>query len=114
MNIVLTTSLVLCVLLFVIGVYLLYRNSKVYRFRVEIINSSYNVLKEFLASIKDDEEFLSKREEYLKLEKMSEIILDTSYEKMLLSIKPLKLEYWFNEEEINFIRKGLGKSNIKL
>lgn len=70
----------------VVSSYILWRNDKVLDFRLKII-----------------EAFLSANRRGIKnpLEKYS-------YEDMLYSIKPLKLEAWFTEEEIKILK---GESN---
>lgn len=64
--------------------YLLLRNGKVYDFRTKIIES---------ANLANYREVKKLHDKY-------------SYEKMLFSFKPLKLEAWFTEEEIKILKGG--------
>lgn len=70
---------------------ILYRNNKVLDFRLKIINLEYQ---RSLEAIKQGLYF-----------KHKDLYNKYSYNKMLYSIKPLKLKYWFTEEEIKFIEK---------
>jgi hypothetical protein len=103
---------VILVSVLVVAIYLLWRNNKVYAFRIEVIDKCYNVLSDFLDSIKDDEELYERYEEHEQLDmKRDEILLKHSYESMLFSLKPLKLERWYTKEEIEFMNlKFVSKS----
>ena len=88
----------------VVAIYFLWRNNKVYDFRIEINNKCYGVLRNFLCSLKDDKELDERYGEYEQLEmKMIKILSKHSYESILYSLKPLKLEHWFTNEEIEFM-----------
>ena len=99
--------------LIIVLIYFLFRNNKVFIFRVTVLRFSYKALENYILSM-PEEDFIRQQDEYNRLNDLVEHINESSYTKMLFSIKPLKLKYWFNEEEIEFIRKGMGKSNIKL
>ena len=103
---------VILVSIMLTAIYLLWRNNKVYNFRIKIIDDCHNVLNNFLDSLKDDEELYERYEEYKYLEtKKDEILSKHSYESMLFSLKPLKLERWYTEEEIKFMNlKFVSKS----
>ena len=66
--------------------YLLYRNNKVYRFRNDILDHMYY-------SDIDWDKWLKARNIYTKY----------SYDDMVFSFKPIKLESWFTEEEIKLL-----------
>ena len=88
----------------VVAIYFLWRNNKVYDFRIEINNKCYGVVRDFLSSIKNDKELYERYGEYKQLEmKMDEILSKHSYESMLYSLKLLKLKYWYTNEEIEFM-----------
>lgn len=62
--------------------YLLFRNGKVYDFRIKFIK---------IANLANYKEVIKLYDKY-------------SYEEMLYSFKPLKLEAWFTEEEIKILK----------
>ena len=98
------TLFVILAAVIVVAIYFIWRNEKVYDFRIEINNKCYGVLRDFLDSLKDDKELYERYGEYKQLEmKESEILSKHSYESMLYSLKPLKPEYWFTNEEIEFM-----------
>lgn len=67
-------------ILLLVGFYFLVRNDRVYAFRLYILDLNPN---KRLACIELHEKY--------------------SYEQMLYSFKPLKLKYWFTEEELKTI-----------
>lgn len=75
-------------------IYILYRNKKTYNFRMEISEMCYDYndrrIKERDLNFKSAYEWFY--EKY-------------SYEKMLYSFKPLKLEVWFTEKELEEINR---------
>lgn len=86
----------------------LIRNVKVCEFRNYIINASHNHTLDYY----DDIDWNSKDWEinYKLYEKASSLYRQINdkyeYNEMLYSIKPLKLDKWFTEEEVNFIEFG--------
>ena len=95
---------VILVVILVVVIYLMWRNGKVRDFRIEITNKYYAVLRNFLHSLKDDEELNQRYGEYKQLEmKRDEILSKHSYSSMLFSLKQLKLERWYTKEEIEFM-----------
>ena len=96
--------IVILVVILVAAFYLLLRNDKVCDFQIEISHKCCDVLINFLESLKDDEEFNERYEEYEQLKmKKDEILPKHSYCSMLFSLKPLKLEHWYTKEEIEFM-----------
>lgn len=84
--------IILCIflfLLFLISSYVLYRNEKVSRFRRELIDIADEGCKRHLKELNN--------KDYLRPFSIYESV---RYEKMLYSFKPLKLEYWYTEDEI--------------
>lgn len=104
--------LIVVLVAIVVAIYLLRRNDKVCDFRIEINNKCHDVLDNFLYSLKNDEELYQRYGEYEQLEmKENDIRSKHSYGSMLFSLKPLKLEHWFTNKEIEFMNlKFLSKS----
>ena len=84
------------------------KNIKTSEFRIYILNMSYNHLMDYY----DDIDWSSKdwKVNYKLYEKASSLYKQINdkyeYDEMLYSIKPLKLDKWFTEEEVNFIEFG--------
>ena len=87
------------------------RNSKTSEFRTYILNISHNHVIDYY----NDIDWSSKNWEinyklYKKATSLYRQINDKyEYDEMLYSIKPLKLDKWFTEEEVNFIKFGTLK-----
>lgn len=97
----------ICVLL-VWALILAFRNNKTYAFTCFYGDAAFEVVGDFLNSLKDDQELQDREVEYKELKKMCyQIINKYSYEQILFSLKPFKLEAWFTPEEIKFIKRGL-------
>lgn len=79
---------IIIIVLSILNLYFIKRNNKVYDFRMEIIDLTHS-------GIMLDKELFYKRM-YLSDKH--------SYNKMLYSFKPLKLEYWYTPEEIKLIK----------
>lgn len=79
---------IIAIVLFILNLYFIKRDYKVYSFRKEIIDLTHS-------GIILDEELFYKRM-YLSDKH--------SYNKMLYSFKPLKLEYWYTPEEIKLMK----------
>lgn len=98
------TFIVILTAILVANFLLMWRNNKVCHFQIEISDKCHDVLINFLYSLKDDEELDERYGEYEQLEmKEDEILSKHSYESMLFSLKPLKLEHWYTKEEIEFM-----------
>lgn len=83
--------------------YMMIRNEKVAGLQLALVKLSHNVLSDYLDSLKDDEEF--DKEYYDKLCKYRDEICNISYNKMLWSIaRPLTIEEWLTDEQIEFIK----------
>ena len=91
-----------------IWAFLTFRNNKTHTFLLFYSNASFKVVEDFLTSLYDDQELLDRSEEYNGLKRMcSQIINKYSYEQILFSLKPFKLESWFTPEEVEFIKRGI-------
>ena len=96
-----------CVLL-VWALILAFRNNKTYAFTRFYGDAAFEVVGNFLNSLKDDQELNDRKEEYKELKKMCRQIIEKySYEQILFSLKPFKLESWFTPEEVEFIKRGI-------
>ena len=86
----------------------LIRNVKVCEFRNYIINASYNHMLDYYNDIDwNSKDWKINYKLYEKASSLYRQINDKyEYDKMLYSIKPLKLDKWFTEEEVNFIEFG--------
>ena len=87
-------------------IYIACRNDAVCRFRIAYMNYCTDVVLSFLDSLKNDAELAERRTQYEQICKIKDTIIDKySYNKLLFSIKPLKLKNWFTEEEIEFMNR---------
>ena len=83
--------------------YMMYRNEKVAGLQLALVELSHNVLLSYLTSLKDDSEL--DKEYYDKLCKYCDEICNISYNKMLWSLtRPLTIEEWLTDEQINFLK----------
>lgn len=100
-NLILSVVLILMVLC----LYLLNRNNKVYYFNKSLCKFLFGELERILNTYKDDYEFHEDKDNYNCIKDKINTLLDKySYNKYLFSFKPLKLEKWFTEEELEFMR----------
>lgn len=99
-------SIIIIALLF--SALFLIRNAKVCKFRIYILKTTYNHVDDYYNNI--DWDSIDWRDRYELHEKASSLCQQINdkykYEEMLYSIKPLKLDKWFTEEEVNFIEFG--------
>ena len=100
-------------IIFILLLYVLFsiRNAKVCNFRIYILEMSYNHLVDYFNDV--DWNSIDWENKYKLHEKASSIYKQINdkyeYDEMLYSIRPLKLDKWFTEEEINFIEFGTLK-----
>ena len=95
---------VVLILIVLCSFYILIRNNKVYHFTVSLSNVLYGELKRILNTYKDDDEFHEDEKLFFNLKEKAQVLLDkNSYIKYLFSFKPLKIEKWFNKEELEFV-----------
>ncbi len=91
-----------------ISLYILIRNFRVYRFQMRITDGCFGYLLGYLHQFKDDSEFSEHLDEYYEKQSIMYEMADRySYGSMLFSFTPLKLEYWFDDDEIRFIEEGI-------
>jgi hypothetical protein len=98
-------TFLIVLILVALSLYLGIRNNKVYYFKISFGHFLFDELMRILKTYKDDDEF-SKDEDNLNIirEKVYFLLNKHSYNKYLFSFKPLKLEKWFTEEELEFIK----------
>lgn len=74
--------------LLVCSLYIFFRNNKVYLFSLEVIDLAHNTAEKHIDAGMDD------------WEDVCDLTEKHGYMRMLFSFKPLKLEYWYTEDEI--------------
>lgn len=94
MEIIRIIVLTILIALLLLNIYIIIRNSRVYPFRISILE---NIDSEVTKRIKQDA--ITSKE----ISIMFGILNTVSYAKMLFSFKPLKVEYWFTEEELKIM-----------
>lgn len=103
MKVFLIAILIICLIGIVFSLYMMKRNEKVAILKLELVELSYNIIKCYLNSLKDDSEL--NKEYYDKLCKCRDEICDIPYNKMLWSlIRPLTIEEWLTNEQIDFLK----------
>ena len=85
--------LIVCSIGLISSMYLLIRNKKVCEFRVYIVDLIYSKLCNMIAD----------EASYQDNSYLWDMLKDISYEEMLFSFKPLKMECWFTEEELKLL-----------
>jgi hypothetical protein len=102
-----TTNLILLVILILtlFCFYILYRNNETYYFSVSLNHFLSDELRRILNTYKNDNEFHEDENNYNYIKEKIYYLLDKySYDRYLYSFKPLKLEKWFTEEDLEFIK----------
>ena len=96
--------LLILLILVALWSYIVIRNNKVCCFTISLGDLLFDELKRILNTYKDDYEFNKDENNYNNIKEKVQLLLDKhSYEKYLYSFKPLKLEKWFTEEDLEFI-----------
>ena len=99
-------SIILILLFILIGFcfYFLYRNNKVFQFRISLNYLVHDGLSMYLENL-SNEEYEQRSEKIDELLEKSRLILYAhSYNQMLYSFKSFKIENWFDSEEIKFLK----------
>ena len=98
--------IIVCHIFLAFGFYLMFRNERVGVFRISLNHILSGFLINYLESLGDDENFRKHRAEYEYLDKSKEYLWNKyTYSQMLFSFKPLRLDKWFTDEEIDFMRQ---------
>lgn len=95
---------IICLLALAVCIYFLNRNKQVGEFQMYIVYLAFKPEETYLKCTPDDK--FSLKEYHALLNQRDKIINAVSYERMLYSIKPLKLKYWYTEEQIKFLTDG--------
>ena len=98
-----TVVFIICMLGLFFSFYMANRNEKVAALQLVLIELSHDVLGRYLTSLKDDSEL--DKEYYNKLCKYRDEICDISYNEMMWSLRrPLTIEEWLTDEQIEFLK----------
>lgn len=98
------TIMIVLILIICISTYILIRNSKVFEFKTKLNEICYSVCNNHIETAENYDNVNDYIREHNKIIKLWDSINDISWDKMLWSIKPLKVEYWLNEEQLEFIK----------
>lgn len=105
MEITLLVMATVCIIGLVICFYFAMRNRRVYGFRLKVIDNVFDKIDKKLWSYKGDEEFTAHYNEYDEYrDKLMKIQQRYTYDEMLYSLKPLKMEKWFTPEELDLLK----------
>lgn len=89
-----------------LGFYLMIRNNNVLVFRIMLNHLTSDLVINYIDSFENDKEFTQHYSEYECLDKASEHLQNKyTYGRMLFSFKPLRLESWFTEDELSFMKE---------
>lgn len=90
----------------VAGFYLMIRNERVGVFRITLNHLTSDLVINYINSFENGKGFTQHFPEYKCLDKASEHLRNKyTYEQMLFSFKPLRLESWFTEDELSFLKE---------
>ncbi len=96
------------IILLSLALFIALRNNKTLIFSLMYADASFKVIEDFLNSLHDDQELAERNQEYEELKKMhNQILYKHSYNEILFSFRPFKLESWFTPEEVEFIKRGI-------
>ena len=103
--------IVIVILALLVLILFFIKNIKTCEFRIYILNMSYNHTMDYYDNVDwSSEDWEIKYKLYEKASSLYKQINDKyEYDEMLYSIKPLRLDKWFTEEEVNFIEFGTLK-----
>ena len=106
MKVFLTILLIVLFNALLAGFYLLIRNNNVCMFRITLNHLAGDLVINYIDSFENDKEFTQHYSEYECLNKASEHLRNKyTYDQMLFSFKPLRLESWFTEDELSFLKE---------
>lgn len=105
MEIVFLVLLVVCFVGLAICFYFEMRSNEVYKFRLKVIDKVFGKINEKIWSYNGDEELMAHYNEYTEYrDRLKQIQERHTYDKMLYSLKPLKMEKWFTPEELELLK----------
>jgi len=91
------------VAILVFSLYFMARDEKVFRFRKKIIELLYEKLRD-CEDLRDFDMLDAIR---------GRLDCEASYDRMNNSFKPLRLEYWFTKEQVDYLKGGEENENSK-
>ena len=95
--------IIICLIGLALSFYCWNRNEKVAGLQLALIELSHNIIFDYLNSLKDDKEL--DKEYFSKLCKYRDEICGISYDKMMWSLtRPLTIEEWLTDEQIEFLK----------
>ena len=95
---------IIFVLTTVTVLYFIVRASEARNFKDELTFKSCDVLSDYIASLPDNRDTtLEEEQQYDKMHAIWMSIESISYYRLLFSFKPLKEEFWLNEEQLKFL-----------
>lgn len=99
------------IVVLLLSILFIIRNAKVCKFRIYILNTSFDHLQDYYDDIDwNSIDWEIKHKLYETASSLYKQINDKyEYDEMLFSTKPLRLDEWFTEEECNFIEFGTLK-----
>lgn len=81
------------------------RNTAVLEMEQRVNNAAHNYLITFLNSLRDDEEFQARQDEWETMKKTAEAMRNRNgYNRMVFSLRPLTFEEWYTETECEIIK----------
>ena len=95
--------LIVCYLMMALCIYFLFRNNSVRDFLLKINDAVHNNI---INWYEESGNTYDGEEHDRRINMRDKIMNKYSYEQFLYSFKPLKLEYWFTDDEIDFIKEG--------
>lgn len=87
------------------GFYIMIRNERVCIFRTTLNHLTFDLVINYINSFENDEEFTQHFSEYECLDRAGKHLRNKyTYGQMLFSFKLLRLESWFTEDELFFLK----------
>lgn len=106
MEISLTVHLIVLFNVLLASFYFMIRNGMVCIFRITLNHLTSDLVINYINSFENGKGFVQHFSEYECLNKANERLQDKyTYSQMLFSFKPLRLESWFTEDELSFLKE---------
>lgn len=91
-------------------IYLEVRNEQVYRLQMLVSHGCHGYLLSYIKQYEDDFDL----EQYENLEaRVYEIKDRYSYDRMLFSLRSLRLDCWYTQDEVDIIEEGINNEEIQ-
>lgn len=99
------TAIIICYVVLAAVVYISIRNNRVGMFRIMLNHLTSDLILNYLNS-KKEKSFQEQQDEYDYLvQRRYHIINKHTYERMLFSFKPLQIDSWFSEEDVEYMQQ---------